>query len=166
MTTPQHTDQNQAAAPQLTYNEEVLHVEQPAGTIHLTDEGVDRYIELTGHPADQPTDGERRRAPIAMLNVFFSRGQEVGADVKLEGATVGLNAGRAIEMYSPIYVGDTLTRSAILQDVYSKTGRSGTMAFEVWEILFRNPAGELVARARDSMVYRAPGPAAQPADKS
>ena len=166
MTTPQRADQTEASTPQLTYNEEVLHVEQPAGTIHLTDEGVDRYIELTGHPAESSADGERRRAPIAMLNVFFSRGQEVGANVTLEGATVGLNAGRAIEMHRPIYVGDTLTRSAILQDVYSKTGRSGTMAFEVWEILFRNQDGELVARARDSMVYRAPGPAASSADKS
>lgn len=146
-----------AAAPQITFNEAILHVEQMTGVIELTQEMVDRYIELTGIPKTEVADGERREAPMAMLNVFFTRNQERGADVKLEGATVGLNAGRAIELHTPIYVGDKLTRYAVLQDVYSKTGRSGTMAFEVWEILFRNDAGELVARARDSMVFRAPG---------
>ena len=146
-----------AATPQITFNEAILHVEQMTGVIELTQEMVDRYIELTGIPKIQPGNRERQEAPMAMLNVFFTRNQERGADVKLEGATVGLNAGRAIELHAPIYVGDRLTRYAVLQDVYSKTGRSGTMAFEVWEILFRNDAGELVARARDSMVFRAPG---------
>ena len=144
--------------PQLTYNEDILHKEQFTGVIDLTPELVNRYVELTGIPVAQPADGERQEAPTAMLNVFFTRNQEQGADVKLEGATVGLNAGRAIELPgSQADGGDRLTRYAVLQDVYSKTGRSGTMAFEVWEILFRNDAGELVARARDSMVFRAPG---------
>ena len=146
-----------APIPQLTFNEEILHLEQPTGVIELTQELVDRYMELTGIPKIDAADGARREAPTAMLNIFFTRAQEMGADVKLEGATVGLNAGRAIELHAPIYVGDKLTRYAVLQDVYSKTGRSGTMAFEVWEILFRNEQGELVARARDSMVFRAPG---------
>lgn len=146
-----------APAPEVTYNEDILHKEQFTGIVDLTQEMVDRYIELTGIPKVETAYGEREEAPTAMLNVFFTRNQEQGADVKLEGATVGLNAGRAIELHTPIYVGDRLTRYAVLQDVYSKTGRSGTMAFEVWEILFRNDAGELVARARDSMVYRAPG---------
>ena len=152
-----------ADAPRVTFNEAILHKEQPTGDIELTKDMVDRYIELTGVPASQAREGERQEAPTAMLNVFFGRDQQQGADVNLEGATVGLNAGRAIEIHAPIYVGDRLTRSAILQDVYSKTGRSGTMAFEVWEILFRNDAGGLVARARDSMVYRAPGPPPRPA---
>ncbi len=143
--------------PQLTYNEDILHKEQFTGVVELTPELVDRYTELIGIPKPDTADDGRVEAPTAMLNVFFTRNQEQGADVKLEGATVGLNAGRAIELHAPIYVGDRLTRYAVLQDVYSKTGRSGTMAFEVWEILFRNDAGELVARARDSMVFRAPG---------
>ena len=156
MTTPDAAASGEAV-PQLTYNEDILHKEQFTGTVELTQELVDRYIELTGIPAIEPTDGERQEAPTAMLNVFFTRNQEQGADVRLEGATVGLNAGRAIELHTPVYVGDRFARYAVLQDVYSKTGRSGTMAFEVWEILFRNDAGELIARARDSMVFRTPG---------
>ena len=143
--------------PQLTFNEDILHLEQPTGVVELTQGVVDRYMQLTGIPKVDPPLNGRQEAPTAMLNIFFNRAQELGADVKLEGATVGLNAGRAIELHAPIYVGDKLSRFAVLQDVYSKTGRSGTMAFEVWEILFRNEQGELVARARDSMVFRAPG---------
>lgn len=146
-----------ADTPKLTYKEELLHVEQPAGEVEFTEELILRYSEATGHPLPERKSGEPLPAPIAMLNVFFSRDVEAGAEVKLEGATVGLNAGRAVELYETVHAGDVLARSAILQDVYTKTGRSGTMAFEVWEILFRNKGGDLVARARDSMVYRAPG---------
>ena len=69
--------------PQLTYNEDILHKEQFTGVIDLTPELVDRYVELTGIPVAQPADGERQEAPTAMLNVFFTRNQEQGADVKL-----------------------------------------------------------------------------------
>ena len=79
-------------------------------------------------------------------------------------ATVAVTA---MTFHLPVYVGDVLNRSAILQEVYSKTGRSGTMAFEVWEILFRNQEGTLVAKARDSMVLRAAGtPAGKESDRS
>ena len=147
-----------ADTPKLTFKEELLHVEQPAGTVEYTEEIIRRYAEVVGHPLPEVKPGERLEAPIAMLNVFFSRDVESGAEVKLEGATVSLNAGRAIELFERVYVGDVLNRSAILQEVYSKTGRSGTMAFEVWEILFKREDGTVVARAKDSMVYRAPGP--------
>ena len=144
--------------PQLTFNEAVLGVEQPAGTIEITAGLIREYGRTSGHPLPDPESGERLRAPLAMLNAFFSRDVEKSADVKLEGASVGLNAGRAVEAHEPLFEGDVLSRSAVLKDVYIKTGRSGAMAFEVWEILFRNSEGSVVARAQDSMVYRAPGP--------
>ena len=149
--------------PRLTFNEATLGVEQPAGTIAITANLIREYAKTTGHPLPDPTSGERLRVPIAMLNAFFSRDVQKSADVKLEGASVGLNAGRAVEVHTPLFEGDVLSRSAVLRDVYTKTGRSGTMAFEVWEILFKNAAGSVVARARDSMVYRAPGSSAPPA---
>ena len=151
--------------PQLTFNEATLGVEQPTGTIEITADLIREYAKTTGHPLPAPDSGERLRVPIAMLNAFFSRDVEKAADVKLEGASVGLNAGRAVEVHEPLFEGDVLSRSAVLKDVYTKTGRSGTMAFEVWEILFKNGEGSVVARAQDSMVYRAPGPNAPPAGR-
>lgn len=146
-----------ADVPQLTFRKEILGVEQPAGTIQITEEVIRRYATALGQPLRTPGPGEVLEAPIGLINLFFSRDVEKGSEVKLEGATVNLNSGRAVELYHPVRAGDTLTRTATLKDVYTKTGRSGTMAFEVWEIYFRNQNGELVARARDSMVLRAPG---------
>ena len=140
----------------LTYNQEMLNVEQPNGSITITDDLIATYCEATGHPMSKDESG-KIEVPVNMLNVFFNRSVQIGSNVKLKGASVGLNAGRSIEVFDTVFEGDTLERSAIFKEVYTKTGRSGTMAFEVWEILFRNPKGELVARATDSMVYRAPG---------
>ena len=146
--------------PKLTFNEEILGVEQPAGTVEITNELIEEYSKATGHPLLDPPEGARMRAPIAMLNAFFSRDVQAGSEVNLEGASVGLNAGRAVELNEPLYAGDVLVRSALLKEVYTKTGRSGTMAFEVWEIIFKREDGAVVGRAQDSMVYRAPGPEA------
>ena len=117
----------------LTYNKEMLNVEQPNGSITITKDHIQTYCDATGHPISQDESG-RIEVPVNMLN-----------------------AGRSIEVFDQVFEGDTLDRSAIFKEVYTKTGRSGTMAFEVWEILFKNDNGELVARATDSMVYRAPG---------
>ena len=146
------------ATPKLTFNEKILGVEQATGTVELSAELIREYSKATGHPLPDPSTGTRLRAPIAMLNAFFSRDVESGSDVKLEGASVSLNAGRAVEFHEPLFEGDVLSRFAVLKEVYTKTGRSGTMAFEVWEILFKREDGTVVARAKDSMVYRAPGP--------
>ena len=140
----------------LTYNKDMLNVEQPNGSITITKDHIQTYCDATGHPISQDESG-RIEVPVNMLNVFFNRSVQIGSDVKLEGASVGLNAGRSIEVFDQVFEGDTLDRSAIFKEVYTKTGRSGTMAFEVWEILFKNDSGELVAKATDSMVYRAPG---------
>lgn len=143
--------------PQLTFNREILGVEQPAGVMPITEEIIRRYAELLGQPLEAPPSGQPLEAPFGLLNAFSGREVAKGAGVKLEGADVGLYAGRAIEVFAKVHAGDILTRTAILQDVYTKTGRSGTMAFEVWDVLLRNQEGMLVARTRDSMVYRARG---------
>ncbi|MDA1096552.1 MAG: hypothetical protein O3B84_04785 [Chloroflexi bacterium] len=145
------------AVPRLTFNEAILGVEQAAGTVDFSEALIRRYSETIGHPLPGAEEGIRLEAPIGMVNAFFSRDVHQGSDVKLEGATVGLNAGRAIEVLEPILSGTVLNRFAVLKDVYTKTGRSGTMAFEVWEILFKDSDGKIIARASDSMVYRAPG---------
>ena len=152
------------ATPKLTFRKEVLNVEQPAGRIQITEEIIQRYFEVLGQPLPLGKPGEPLEVPVGLLNIFFSREVEKGAEVKLEGATVSLNSGRMMEVLERLQAGAVLDRSAVLRDVYTKTGRSGTMAFEVWEILFRTPEGKLVARARDSMVYRAPGLAGRPAN--
>jgi acyl dehydratase len=50
--------------------------------------------------------------------------------------------------------GDRLTASSHLKDVYTKTGRSGTMVHVVWETTFSNQDGVVVADVQRSQVVR------------
>ena len=91
----------------LTYNKDMLNVEQPNGSITITKDHIQTYCDATGHPISQDESG-RIEVPVNMLNVFFNRSVQIGSDVKLEGASVGLNAGRSIEVFDQVFEGDTL----------------------------------------------------------
>ena len=143
-------------APHLRFREDILGIEQPAGSVRVTEEIIRRYAAILAHPLPPNSHGEPLEAPVALLNLFFTRNVPIRAEVHLEGATVGVNAGRSIEILEKVYAGDAMDRTAVLREVFVKTGRPGAMAFEVWEILFHNQHGLLVARGRDSVAYRPP----------
>jgi len=54
----------------------------------------------------------------------------------------------------PVCAGDTITVTSKLREVYAKTGRTGTMAFIVFEVTYRNQLGQMVAQAEESQVRR------------
>ena len=62
-----------------------------------------------------------------------------------------------MEVVGPIRVGDAISVAADVKEVYAKTGRSGTMVFEVRRNTFRNQHGETVAVSEMSMVHRQAG---------
>lgn len=66
----------------------------------------------------------------------------------------GFDAGKDIEMGAPIRVGDVLTASSTVHDVYEKTGRSGTMTFIVFRTSVTNQRGECVAVVDQKMMFR------------
>jgi acyl dehydratase len=60
-----------------------------------------------------------------------------------------LHGEQEYEFLKPIHAGDVLTAVSTIVDVYEKPGkRGGSMTFAVAETEYRNPRGELVARAR------------------
>jgi acyl dehydratase len=60
-----------------------------------------------------------------------------------------LHGEQEYEFLKPIHAGDVLTATSKVVDVYDKPGkRGGSMSFAVTETEYRNPQGELVARAR------------------
>jgi hypothetical protein len=65
-----------------------------------------------------------------------------------------MDAGKAIEPKKPIRPGTRLTGKSHLHDIYTKTGRSGTMVFTVLRMEFYDEAGENVATADTRMVVR------------
>ncbi len=57
----------------------------------------------------------------------------------------GFDGGKAVECKGPIRAGDVLTGDSQIADIYTKTGRSGTMIFIVHRMTFSNEAGEPVS---------------------
>ena len=71
------------------------------------------------------------------------------------GGPRGIDGGKAIQIHQPIRAGDELTSSATVADIYTKTGRSGTMIFIVQRMSFSNQRQELVATV-DTRMIRSP----------
>jgi acyl dehydratase len=66
----------------------------------------------------------------------------------------GFDAGKDIDFGVPIRVGDTLTSSSTVHDIYEKTGRSGSMRFIVLRTVVTNQRSELVAVIDQKMMFR------------
>ena len=64
-----------------------------------------------------------------------------------------LHGEQEFELHRPILVGDVLTGTARIADVYEREGgRGGKMTFMVTEIEYRNQKGEKVAVARSTLI--------------
>lgn len=70
------------------------------------------------------------------------------------GELNGLRAGNEYEFFQPIHPDDVITARWTVKDVYERTGRSGTMVFQVVEATFYNQREELLARNTETMFYR------------
>lgn len=67
----------------------------------------------------------------------------------------GFDAGKCVQALRPIRPGDRVTARSKIHDIYTKTGRSGTMVFIVHRMEFSNQRGEPVAIVDWRMVQRA-----------
>ncbi len=56
-----------------------------------------------------------------------------------------LDAGSNYRFYQPVRVGDSVTVTRLLKDLFTKTGRIGEMLFKVQEITYTNQLGQTVA---------------------
>ena len=68
----------------------------------------------------------------------------------------GIDGGKSVEIHAPVRPGDVLTGRSEVADIYTKTGRSGTMIFIVHRTHFANQRGEEVATV-DWRMIRATG---------
>ena len=143
---------------QLRYNRDLLNKEQPLGSFTVTEEAILRFAECTGETSPLFTDNEGAEAselggliaPPTFCNLFISAAER--PDIELEFGDTGFFAGQAIDCLGVVRPGDVLSATTALRDVYSKTGRSGTMVFAVWETTFTNQRGEAVSAVRESFV--------------
>ncbi|MBI2171455.1 MAG: MaoC family dehydratase N-terminal domain-containing protein [Chloroflexi bacterium] len=149
-----------ATEQQLDFDRSQLGVEYPAGAFQVRKEDILRYCKAIAERAPVHTDEEAARAaghpsllaPPTFCAMFV---RAMGRpDIRLTFGRTSFHAGEALEAHAPIYAGDTLSAATRLKEVYAKTGRSGTMAFIVWETSFTNQHGELVASVQESFVRR------------
>lgn len=71
------------------------------------------------------------------------------------GGQRGIDGGKAVDVHRPIRAGDRLRASTTIADIYTKTGRSGTMIFIVQRMSFVNQRDEPVATV-DWRMIRSP----------
>ena len=75
------------------------------------------------------------------------------------GELSGLRAGNEYEFFQPAHPDDVLTVRWLVKDVYQRTGRSGSLIFQVVEATYANQRGELLARNTETLFYRDDPPA-------
>ncbi len=65
-----------------------------------------------------------------------------------------LNGGNRFEYMEPVKVGDRITATGKVADVYEKTGSSGSLLFIIFETEYVNQHGRTVARLRGTSIRR------------
>ena len=86
------------------------------------------------------------------LSVSFGRGQ--GLDAKVQFGNATFMAGQRMEFHRPVLTGQTYRATTQVKEVYSKTGRSGTMVFRIRRLTFRNDDGDPIAYLDQTTVHR------------
>ena len=67
-------------------------------------------------------------------------------------ATRILNGGNEIEFFHPIKVGDIISITDKVVDIYEREGKAGKMLFIVWESVYKNQKKDTVARVRSTLI--------------
>ena len=141
------------------YDASVIGVEVTIGTFDITPERVAGYLKATGETNPLYTDEAAAKAspygglivPPGILQTVSMTG---APSAKVKFGNFAMHSGQRMEVMGPIRVGDAISVAADVKEVYAKTGRSGTMVFEVRRNTFCNQHGETVAVSEMSMVYR------------
>ena len=146
--------------PTIDYDRSVLGIEVPGEPITIDREKILAYAGAIGETNPLFIDDEAAMqagykslmAPPSYINaLILSSGRP---DPKVNFGTLSFHSGQALETYLPIYPEDVISTTSSLEEVYAKTGRSGTMVFIVWKTQLFNQDGNLIAIARESFVRR------------
>jgi hypothetical protein len=107
-----------------------------------------RFAEAIGDPNPRWT----KEAPPTFL-VGLAPGSMHLAEAEEYGKG-WLNGGNRFEYFAPVKVGDRITATGHVADVYEKEGSSGNLLFIVFETEYVNQDGQPVARLRQTAIRR------------
>jgi len=142
------------------FDRSLLGREITSGRLEITEDLARRYCRVLGETRPAYADGDEARrqghrgqlVPPTVVNLMIHRLDR--PDVESSLGKTRLHGSQSLELLAPICVGDTLEVRSVLQDVYAKTGRTGTMTFVVWENRFVNQDGQVAVRMSESFMYR------------
>lgn len=148
-----------AAEPEIEFDRGVLGVEVELGSFEVTRERVDAYCAALGETNPLYFDervalASRYEGLIAPPGLLYWMQLGEGPDPKVRFGSAVFASGDRVELLEPLRFGDTITVRQAVQDVYAKTGRTGTMVFVVRRSTFTNQHGRLVASIEQSTVHR------------
>ena len=109
---------------------------------------VRRFAQAIGDPNPRWT----KEAPptflvaLAPVSLHLEEAEEYGKG--------WLNGGNRFEYLAPVRIGDRITATGQVADVYEKSGSSGTLLFIQFETRYVNQEGALVAKLRGTMIRR------------
>ena len=145
---------------ELEYDRSLYGVEHKAGPFPVTLEIVRSFTQGIGETNPIFIDEDAAKAagysglvaPPTLCTIFVRQVKLPSVNVNFGKSS--MHAGQKVQSLAPIIVGDEISASSHLKDVYAKTGRSGTMVFIVWETTFSNQRGQVVAEVQESFARR------------
>ena len=115
----------------------------------VTLDEIREYAAASGEPLRA---GEDTAPPTFVLRL---RGRRfMPANLPADLGRTGFDAGKDIEFGAPVRVGDVLSASSTVHDIYEKTGRSGSMKFIVLRSVITNQRDQEVAIIDQKMMFR------------
>lgn len=96
---------------------------------------------------------KRSESQTLYCYVIWRQGRELDFDIPLH--TSGRVRGKDdVEIFRPIYIGDTIRAKTKILDINEKEGRSGKMVFVITETQYVNQNQELVMKSRTTVIKR------------
>ena len=137
-----------ATAPIIDRLKSRIGVDGPSVTATVEAGHLKRFAEAIG---DRNPRWAREVPPtflvaLAPISVHVAEAEEYGKG--------WLNGGNRFESIEPVKVGDRITATGRVADVYEKTGSSGTLLFIIFETDYVNQHGRPVARLRGTAIRR------------
>ena len=115
-------------------------------------EDVLEYMAATGETQPPANQAAELLAPPTF--VVRLRGRRFMPSNLPKDLRIGLDAGKDIDFGVPVRVGDVLTASSTVHDIFEKTGRTGTMKFLVLRTVITNQREQQVAVMDQKMMFR------------
>ena len=137
-----------AAAPVIDRLRSRIGVAGPAVTSPVEAGHVRRFAEAIGdaNPRWRTEAPPTFLVALAPVSIHLAEAEEYGKG--------WLNGGNRFEYFAPVKVGDRITATGRVKDVYEKSGSSGKMLFIVFEAEYVNEQGQTVARLMQTAIRR------------